>query len=122
MANPTEVQKAYLAGYIDGEGYICWGGSPQLSLESCHPEPMRFMQKIYGGKVIPRKRHGVGQTKRTVWRLRYGSDLCIKILDQLSPFMIEKKQQAEAIVKIRALQRLVKSEKHKDHIKSPLAK
>ena len=118
MSDPTEVQKAYLAGYVDGEGCIRWHNTPTLALESCHPEPMRFMQKIYGSEVRNHKRQGAGQTKRTVYRLRYGSDLCIKILEQLSPYLIEKKQQALAIIQMRVLQKVVKSEKHKDHLQS----
>jgi hypothetical protein len=115
MADPTKVQKAYLAGYIDGEGCIGWYNSPSLQVESCHPEPMRFMQSLYGGEIRSRKRTGAKQTPRTVYTLRYYADSCIMILEHLIPFLIEKKQQAEAILQMRKLKKKVYDEKHKDH-------
>jgi hypothetical protein len=127
MVSATEIQKSYLAGYIDGEGCIGYYSMPIILLESCHPAPMTFMQSIYGGRVRSRKRTGDRQTKRTVYVLRYGADLCIHILKELIPYLIEKKEQAEAIVRMRELKKVVTDSKRKDHIdtrqkKSPLAK
>ena len=106
---------AYIAGYVDGEGCIYWHSTPSLAIETCNPSPLRFIVSIFGGEIRTRKRTGRNQTKRTVHALRYYGDNCILILKMINPYLLEKKDQAEDLIQIRALKQKLKSSKKQNH-------
>ncbi len=119
-AKPSKTQLAYIAGYVDGEGSIAWYNSAVLSLESCHPEPIRFIQGIYGGTIRSRKRSQKPHSHRTSYYIRYFGGNCLYILNQIFPYLIEKKEQAESILEVKRLREKLKAEKRIDH--GPLLK
>lgn len=119
---PTKLQLAYLAGYIDGEGCVAWYNSPCLVLETCHPGPLEFFRSFYGGEIRDRRRTGERQSKRTIYRLCYYADNCLAILKQVSPYLIEKKEQVQAILEVKRLKEKLRSDKRIDRGKNQLAK
>jgi hypothetical protein len=119
---PTKIQLAYMAGYLDGEGCLGWYNTPTLILETCHPGPLKFVRSFYGGEIKSRRRTGEGQSKRTIYRLCYYADNCLAILNQVTPYLIEKKEQAQSILEVKRLREKLKSEKKVDHGKTQLAK
>lgn len=106
---------AYMAGYIDGEGCIRWGGStPRISLQSCNPYPLKFVQNLFPhAKVIMESR----RTKRNkpVYRLEYNGIHTINLLNTVVPYLIEKKDQAEKLIQIYQLKQELKEAKQRKH-------
>jgi hypothetical protein len=113
-SKPSKVILSYIAGYVDGEGSIGWYSTPKLSLESCHPDPLKFIQKIYGGTIRTRKREGTRQW-RTSYYLVYHADRCVSILRDISPYLIEKKEQAHSILEVKRLREKLKTDKKIDY-------
>jgi len=106
---------AYIAGYVDGEGCIYWHSTPSLALETCNPSALKFIVRIFGGEIRTRKRNGLHNTKRTVHVLRYYGDNCILILKMITPYLLEKKDQAEDLMQIRQLKEKLRHSKRKNH-------
>jgi len=110
----TEVAKAYIAGYIDGEGCICWRGCPTVALETCNPNPLMFVQESFGGVV--KKRNRLTKANRTVYLLAYHGQNAIDVLNTIIPYLIEKKVQAESVRDMYELNKKLNNEKRKNHI------
>ena len=112
----SAAQRAYIAGYTDAEACLSYHNhTPVLAYESCHPAPIRSIAKLFGGEVRTRKRTGEKQTKRTVFTLKYYGDNCCTILKILLPYLIEKQDQADAILNIRKLKTKLREAKTKNH-------
>ncbi len=109
-----ETDKAYIAGYLDGEGCFRWSRySPEVGIKSCNPYPMKFVAKFFGGSIQKQSR----KTKRekTVYQLRYYGDTAITILECIREYLIEKKDQAETMIQLYDLNLKLKQAKRKDH-------
>jgi hypothetical protein len=106
---------AYMAGYIDGEGCIRWGGdSPRISLQSCNPYPLKFIQNLFPCAQV---RMESRRTKRNkpVHRLEYSGINSISLLNAVVPYLIEKKDQAEKLIQIYQLKQELKEAKQRKH-------
>jgi hypothetical protein len=114
MLAPTEAVRAYAAGYVDGEGHIRWNSSPVVELESCNPFPMRFIARHYGGKVLLLKRR-TPTTNRRVYRLNYVGKRAIAFISSILEFLIEKKNQAENLIRMSEANAAIQSERRKKH-------
>jgi hypothetical protein len=116
MAAPPQpdIIRAYTAGYVDGEGNICWSGLPKLALESCNPNPMRWIAKHYGGKVLLLNRK-TPTTKRSVYRLVYRGKYCMALIFSILEFMIEKRSQAENLIRMWEANIAIQKERRKKH-------
>ena len=110
MRAPTEIEKAYLAGIIDGEGsfiiYLKSGGKRpdrkfhrcMLSVANTDHDLILYMQDLLGGRI--------GQTQgalahhRTVYRLvvegRTLSDVTLSVL----PYLRVKRRQADLVLEM----------------------
>jgi len=106
--------RAYTAGYVDGEGSICWCGIPRLTLESCNPNPMRWIAEHYGGKVLLLNRK-TATTKRPVYRLVYRGKYCIALIFSILEFMIEKRSQAENLIRMWEANIAIQKERRKKY-------
>ena len=80
---------AWVAGLIDGEGYIALRSSPIIEVESVCPSLVNTPARIFGGRVSSRVRKG---TRVYRWRA-YGSD-ALNILQEVLPFLRYKAAQA----------------------------
>ena len=107
---------AYVGGYFDGEACIRWSSySPKIAIQSCNPNPLKFICNLFntGNKVIlDNRRTSVG---KPVYRLEYYGVNAINILSQVSPYMIEKKSQAEKLIQMFSLKEEIKAEKNRRH-------
>jgi hypothetical protein len=105
---------AYIAGYLDGEACIgYWCGYPELKIDTCNPEPLRFVSKHFGGTVKPLNR----KTKkdRTVYRLVYQRAAAIMVLEHTVEFLHEKKKQAKMCLTLNKLNQALRADKKKSH-------
>jgi hypothetical protein len=113
--NIKDTDLAYMAGYIDGEGCIRWGGStPRITLQSCNPYPLRFIQKWFSCSQV---RMESRRTKRNkpVYRLEYGGINTINLLNAVVPYLIEKREQAEKLIQMYQLKEEIKEAKQRKH-------
>jgi hypothetical protein len=107
---------SYIAGYVDGEGCIRWDRhTPCLALETCNPAPLKFIKRIFGGNITSRTRTIKGKTWRTAHLLRYYGDSCVLVITMITPYLIEKRDQAEHLIEIRRLKQLLNEAKRKNH-------
>jgi hypothetical protein len=113
-SSPPDTVRAYTAGYVDGEGTIRWADLPILALESCNPNPMRWIAKHYGGKVLTLNRK-TATTKRSIYRLVYRGKYCITLILSILEFMIEKKSQAENLLRMWEANTAIQKERRKKH-------
>lgn len=98
---PTKSFLSYVAGLLDGEGCIRYGGcSERVSITSCYPHHLIEIRDTLGfGKL--RKNPPRKPTDRTCYRLEMsGLHACSFVLAVL-PFLREKKYQAELLLAIR---------------------
>jgi len=95
---PSEVEKAYTAGIIDGEGYIGiyydrrkWHIRERIDVHMKYPKIPRWLKKHWGGFVM-KVQDGY------IWRANSFDSrfICKEIL----PYMIEKKRQARIILEL----------------------
>ena len=85
---------AYLAGLVDGEGYVKvekWG-TIRLIIGMTHKETVYWILDTFGGNVA-RQRTQKGRDFY-VWRMNQGKDLFYLLL-LLLPFLITKKQKVK---------------------------
>ena len=82
---------AYLAGLVDGEGYLKiekWG-TIRLIIGMCDKKTIYWIKKNFGGNVKHQKTHN--GRKFYVWRMNQGKDLFYLLL-LIIPFLINKKK------------------------------
>lgn len=100
MAKLNEIQKAYLAGYFDGEGCIFIGlkGQRVVQIKSCYPKVVQSFNKIFGGRLYRDK-----SPKNKYWRdhfyFRVFGKEAVNVIKHLYPFLREKKEQARLFLK-----------------------
>jgi hypothetical protein len=110
----SEAAKAYIAGYMDGEGCFRWHVySPEVGVKSCNPYPMKYISSIFGGTI--RKEKGKTKKGKSVYSLRYYGQTAIDVLDCIQEYLIEKKDQAETMIQLFDLNNKLKQAKRKDH-------
>jgi len=101
---PTEVQLAYIAGLIDGEGSIQLSRhtqgqmQPQVRLFNTDLNMINFVNEVIGGNIQvhsdTRPEH-----KKPVYRLCWSRrSKIVEILRALEPYMITKKAQAQMLL------------------------
>jgi hypothetical protein len=87
---------AYLAGIIDGEGYIGIGNAPRLRVANTNPRLMEWLRCRFGGSIwTSRKRDGRSKALFT-WEL--SARKAERVLREVAPFLILKREQAAIIL------------------------
>lgn len=107
----TDVECAYLAGFIDGEGTIGMKrerrshskhGSgnyvPYLSAANTDPQVVMWLQKVFGGGVRKRATTVGGNAKPFVWAWSIGPRATVEACKVLLPFLRMKRPQAELLI------------------------
>jgi hypothetical protein len=109
----SEVELAYLAGYIDADGMIgLWKISSRgnrsglkyraaVEVDSCRPEILEQFQHNFGGKVylrLPKGRNGKMPRARPISKWRLNAEEIRRLLPQVLPFLRAKKRQGEIIL------------------------
>ncbi len=98
----TEVERAYIAGYFDGEGCLTVSLRPdgshytRIDFGQTVPDVVTFMESIYGGSLLayPAKPAHRAQTR---WRLSRASSVKV-FLEDIFPFCREKRDQVSAVL------------------------
>jgi hypothetical protein len=106
----TDVQLAYLAGLIDGEG--CIGlhiatNNPQrrinprfqcsLVVTNTHKELLEQLQAVFGGNIFPRKKQK--EHHKQCWKWDAQDLGAYEVCKAVLPYLVIKRRQAEAVVK-----------------------
>ena len=106
----TELDKAYLAGFIDGEGCIVVSSFSNKNAKSRSyrsmliisqgiESPMKRLRDLWGvGHIICQKNTGFGNSPKYVWNI-YSKD-AYYVLSQVLPYLVIKKVQAEKILEL----------------------
>lgn len=95
------LESAYIAGIIDGEGCIrlAWARStvfPQILIVNTNLKLLNILQEIYGGDIHEQKNAARRGWKRSYqWRLSWSR--AVDLLDEVYPFLIIKREQAETV-------------------------
>lgn len=98
----TEIDLAYLAGFVDGEGSITIfrsGGCDNLRFDvyNTNEDVLLWIKETFGGRV-----HKVGRPGRENWKQEYSwqssSQQAAKILIVLLPYLKIKRLQAEIFI------------------------
>jgi hypothetical protein len=109
----SKLTASYLAGYIDGEGYL--GIIPNshkpsyravLKVASVNEEIIDWLKESYGGNIWKRKFHDNSKDAYT-WDLS-GKNL-LPFLEKIKPYLKIKNKQAELLIR----KEKIKSEKQK---------
>lgn len=121
--NMTETEKAYVAGFLDGEGWILfsghfpngkfWGASPSIGFANTNPEPLKFIAKLLERdssrdfqksiKIHCEKR----PHKRDLWDFRiWGRYPILFFLESIYPYLIVKKKHAEIMMELIKLRKI----------------
>lgn len=101
----TETIKAYVAGLIDGEGYVALHRTktkfkekeyisyrPIVTITNTVLEPLKFVQSYFGGKIVLKK--PTGCMKKICYSVRFRGKHSKLILEEVLPYLIIKKQKA----------------------------
>jgi hypothetical protein len=108
---PDEIDKAYAAGFIDGEGYLgivlSWhrktyaDGTPappapriQLNVGQDRKDPLEFIAYRWGGTL----HENVEKTGHKFYRLNFSGIAAVKLCQDLLPYLIVKRSQAQHII------------------------
>jgi hypothetical protein len=105
----TEVETAYLAGVVDGEGcigfHLCSNKfnrrinpifAPEVTVVNSNRELLEWLQARFGGRLNTRKREK--EHHKQTWCWRVGNRQAYEVCRLIAPLLICKRVQAEAIV------------------------
>jgi hypothetical protein len=91
LSDMTEAQVAWLAGVVDGEGYVCLQkrSSVQIRISQCDRRLLERIVEITGVGSIHRQRAATEKHRAShVWTV--GSDNAIELLRRMLPWLIVK--------------------------------
>lgn len=93
-SDPREADFAYLAGILDGEGWINAASRGSLAeVHSTDPELPAFLMSKFGGRVH-RMPENPNQNRRAIWSWRIGKKEGLPVLIEASRFMLLERKLA----------------------------
>lgn len=114
-----ETDKAYAAGLFDGEGCITtkWPSRWQavIEIQMVHKPTIERFAEIFDCKIL-KCFEGDGH-RRTRWRWRAYDNNAIRIIKEITPYLVEKKYQAELLVLFKETKDLGEREYYASKIK-----
>ena len=101
----NDVELAYLAGIVDGEGTVTMSRSgtrtyrPAVNVDSTDRELIEWIHERCGGMIIEKKTYKSHHRQSYIWRLR--NFAAVEMLAAILPFMVieRKRKRAEIIVR-----------------------
>ena len=117
---PTEMDKAYAAGFVDADGSVSVRRSTsnagaakdggrlyvgiigKVSVSQVDPRPLQWMRDRWGGTVRPLKRAGRGKA-RDAWEWVIVGRQAYRMLHHIRPFMHEKGERADNVLRLEAM-------------------
>jgi hypothetical protein len=103
MKTPSDLDLAYVAGFVDGEGSINMGGGARqpherLTITNTNLEVLQHIQTIIGGQI-----GGHDRPTKPHWKTQYYLCLttrhAVRALRILEPFLVLKKKQAILMIR-----------------------
>ena len=103
---PPEIDHAWAAGFIDGEGYIYAhprvdrNGRPEVGVQVYQQNraPLEKLQRLYGGSIAVRDGRGV---RRDGWSWRmHGGEGVRRMLPAILPYLVVKRADAERVLAV----------------------
>lgn len=107
----TELEKAYIAGLLDGEGcfflhkYISSRKRPNqfqfsvgVKLNMTHKETVEWYANKVGSTLVTCKRDYRRENAKLQWRAQLGPKKGIELCKLILPFLITKKEQAKVLI------------------------
>ena len=98
-----EIEKAYLAGIVDGEGTVTLTRrqknqtpAPNVSVSNSSLPMLKWIKKRFGGHISTKKTYKSHHRQTYVWAVSY--DNAIRLLGQIEEYLIIKKPQAKLII------------------------
>ena len=111
-----EVDKAYIAGFIDADGCIVVDRQkrtnkhhrqhyyyvPRLCIANRHFGVLKYINNMFGntGSLTKRNLHKDNPNWSDAWQLRFSSKASYKYLKELLPYLRMKRKQAELIIEM----------------------
>ncbi len=100
-----EIEKAYVAGLVDGEGSVTLSRkhsnetpSPEVSIANNSLHLLDWVKNIVGaGKITSKSKNKVYHAQSYTWSVRDNKAICF--LNEIKKYLIVKRQQAELITK-----------------------
>lgn len=90
----TKLDLAYTAGLIDGEGCFFARSSPAIKFSNTDLGLINYLVKTFGGKVNTKQK----LKNKTFYSWYLYGQLAVDFTEQILPFLIYKKPQAELIL------------------------
>jgi len=93
------ISSEYAAGFMDGEGCINVSSTRsttfiRILIVNTNLEVLKYFQQKWGGDISENKRHKSNWKIAYTWRVSHVA--CLTFLNDVYPFLIVKKKQAEA--------------------------
>ena len=98
---------AYLAGLVDGEGTVscsitktkkgCYALHKQFSIFNTNPNLISWITVRFGGLVHSRVR---SEKWKTEYQVKWSAEDATKLLTQILPYLVIKKEQAEIFIEL----------------------
>src|SRR5207245_4704593 len=104
----TETEKAWMSGFLDGEGCISIRRDirstgpvfyPFVSVVNCVLAPLNVFEEVYGGRICSRIKEKQEWKQSYVWIATIKDGSLSKILEDITPYLIVKNLQAELVLR-----------------------
>ena len=100
-----EIEKAYIAGLVDGEGSVTLSRkqrnetpSPEVSIANNNLQLLDWVKNIVGaGKITSKSKNKIYHAQSYTWSIRDNKAICF--LNGIKNYLIVKRQQAELITR-----------------------
>ena len=99
-----EVEKAYIAGIVDGEGTVSLlkhrkneTPTPNVTVANNNLTLLQWIREKVGGTISSKKKRLPNHNNSYAWSVR--QDRAIRFLTEIHDYLIVKKEQAELILK-----------------------
>jgi hypothetical protein len=97
----SDLDVAWAAGFIDGEGCFRYSTTPRLTVENTHLPSLLFLKRMFGVGTVSKRKGLRGGRQAYTWGV--SGENCLTVTMALLPFLREKKPQAELLFEIRKL-------------------
>ena len=107
LYHPTELEKSYLAGILDGEGHITIRirhllkryYSPFIEVTNTRKLLLEWIQSRWGGSIVEDSYARKNRSNTaTCWKWRIESNRVKDVLKQVMPYLVIKKEQAQLVI------------------------
>lgn len=102
--DPDQIELAYLAGWLDGEGCFLYGTTPRVSASNTYPPVLVRLSEVFGGAVSKTKPSRY-TAHRTCWQWSVTGPNALRLVEALLPYLREKRDQASLLPRIRELKK-----------------